>query len=97
MTFDGIHVDHAGLDAGAADLTRGVGSIEERLHRLESELVPLRGSWDGAAQQAYAEAKARWDTSIGEMKELLARTALTVARANEEYAAADLRGAALFR
>lgn len=96
MTFDGILVDHAGLDAGAADLARGVRSLEERLHRLEADLAGLHGVWAGAAEQSYTEAKARWDASIGEMKELLARTAVTVARANAEYAAADLRGAALF-
>lgn len=95
--FDGLLVDHAGLDAGAADLARGVRAIEERLQRLEGELGELREDWVGSAQEAYLEAKARWDASLREMKDLLARTGTAVAEANAEYAAADRRGAALFR
>jgi WXG100 family type VII secretion target len=73
-----------------------VREIDDRLNRLESELAPLRSDWVGNAQQAYATAKARWDAAILEMNHLLDHTSRAVQRSNEEYRAADGRGAASF-
>ncbi|MBF4163545.1 WXG100 family type VII secretion target [Nocardioides acrostichi] len=92
----GIRVNHAGLQAGAQDLTTAVRAIEGRLARLDGELAPLRAQWAGSAQEAYQRAKAQWDQAIAEMKGLLARTSAAVAQADQDYRAADARGAALF-
>ena len=75
MSFDGLRVNHAGLDTAAQDLYATVKEIDDRLNRLESELAPLRSDWVGNAQQAYTTAKARWDAAILEMKDLLGQTA----------------------
>lgn len=92
-----LHVRHAGVEAGAADLARGVRALEERLARLESDLAPLRAGWAGEAREAYDDAKRRWDLAIDDLRQLLARTSLAVAAAGADYAAADRRGAGLFR
>ena len=97
MGFDGIHVNHAGVDTGASDLAQGVKAIEDRMNRLESDLSELKGAWVGSAKDSYTVAKAKWDQAITEMKDLLARTSMAVSQANQDYAAADKRGAALFQ
>ena len=96
MSFEGLRVNHAGLDAAAQDLLATVKQIDDRLNRLESELAPLRSDWTGQAQEAYTAAKARWDWAIGEMKDLLDQTSRSVAQSNADYQAADQRGAAAF-
>ena len=96
MELDGLKVVHAGLDRTAADLMGVVNGIDARLRRLEHELAPLRSSWVGEAQLAYLEAKHRWDTAICEMRALLRVTSLQVTRSNDEYRAADARGARSF-
>jgi early secretory antigenic target protein ESAT-6 len=96
MTMDGLRVNHAGLDNAADDLGQAVKKIDDRLNRLESELAPLRSDWSGNAQQAYATAKATWDNAMNEMKTLLAETSTAVMQSNQEYKAADQRGAASF-
>ena len=58
MSFEGLRIDHGGLDTAAADLLAAVQGIDDRLNRLESELAPLRSDWVGNAQQAYAIARA---------------------------------------
>jgi WXG100 family type VII secretion target len=93
---DGIFVNHASVEQVAADLANGVKKIEERLDRLENELKPLQSDWEGNAQQAYYQAKAKWDQAINEMKDLLAQTSTAVQQSNQEYQAADKRGAAAF-
>jgi early secretory antigenic target protein ESAT-6 len=96
MSLDGLRVNHAGLDTAADDLRRTVNDIDDRLNRLEQELAPLRSDWSGNAQRAYLGAKARWDRSIGEMRDLLDETGRSVLQSNAEYQAADQRGAASF-
>lgn len=96
MSTGGLRVNHAGLDTAAQDLSRAVQQIDDRLNRLESELAPLRSDWTGQAQQAYTAAKAKWDAAMQEMKTLLADTSTTVTQSNQEYMAADQRGAASF-
>lgn len=96
MSFDGLRVNHAGLDTAAQDLYATVKEIDDRLALLESELAPLRSDWVGNAQQAYSTAKARWDAAILEMKDLLGQTSQMVQQSNTEYIAADRRGASSF-
>lgn len=96
MNIDGLRVNHAGLDTAAQDLYNAVKQIDDRMNRLESELAPLRSDWSGQAQQAYVVAKAKWDTAIQEMRDLLDDTSRTVYQSNSEYRAADQRGAASF-
>ena len=96
MNLDGIKVNHGALEVAVDDMRRTVGQIDERLNQLEAELEGLRSSWAGNAQEAYRVAKAQWDASIQEMKQLLAETHAAVTMSNQEYAAADRRGAAQF-
>ena len=96
MSLDGLRVNHAGLDMAAQDLGTMVKQIDDRLNRLESELSPLRSDWTGNAQQAYTAAKAKWDTAMQEMKDLLQQTSTTVTQSNADYMAADNRGARSF-
>lgn len=97
MNLDGIRVNHAALDQAAADMQQAVKDIDDRLNRLESDLNPLKSDWAGGAQQAYYVAKSKWDTAILEMKELLNETHLSVTSSNQDYMAADKRGAAQFQ
>jgi 6 kDa early secretory antigenic target len=96
VELDGLRVNYAGLDAAAEDLMRTVAKIDGRMGRLRQELEPLRSSWTGDAQRAYAVAAARWDGAITEMRDLLFATAQQVTRSTAEYRAADARGARSF-
>jgi 6 kDa early secretory antigenic target len=96
VELDGLKVNHAGLDETADDLLRIVGKIDHRLDQLRAELEPLRTSWTGDAQRAYAMAAARWDGAVTEMRDLLSSTSQQVRRSNAEYRAADARGARSF-
>ena len=96
MTLDGLRVNHGGLEVAAQDLHRAVREIDDRLNRLEAELEVLRSSWAGHAQEAYQRAKLAWDGAIREMVDLLGQTSRSVAISNDDYRAADRRGAAAF-
>ena len=96
MSFDGIKVEHGKLDQGSADVIAAARDIEARLNTLEDELKPLASDWTGAAKEAYADAKATWDKAIADMITLLNQAGTNVDTSNQEYKAADVRGANRF-
>jgi WXG100 family type VII secretion target len=80
MTFDGLWVDHGGLERTADDLMRGVDRIDARLDALARDLEPLRTSWVGLAQEAYLAAQVRWDAAMGRCATCCAARQPTCAR-----------------
>lgn len=96
MTFDGINVQHGKLSEGSANVIAGAKDIQSRLDQLEDDLKPLASDWTGAAKEAYREAKATWDKAIADMIILLQQAGQNVETSNEEYKAADSRGANRF-
>ena len=95
--FDGLVVNHGGLNEVTEHLYKMVKDIDDRMNNLERDLAPLQSDWSGNAQQAYNTAKTKWDTAIAEMMQLLGDTGNTVGQSNVEYHAADLRGANSFQ
>jgi WXG100 family type VII secretion target len=97
MGFDGLVVNHAGLNEVTDHLYKMVKDIDDRMNNLERDLAPLQSEWSGNAQAAYNHAKTKWDTAIAEMMQLLNDTGSTVGQSNVDYHAADLRGANSFQ
>ena len=95
--FDGLVVNHGGLNEVGDHLYKMVKDIDNRMNTLESDLAPLQSEWSGNAQTAYIQAKTKWDTAIAEMMQLLNDTGSTVGQSNQDYHSADLRGANSFQ
>ncbi|GAB2870708.1 WXG100 family type VII secretion target [Nocardioides pacificus] len=96
MNTGGLNVNHGALDNASQNLIAAARSIEARLNTLEDELRPLRSDWTGSAKIAYDSAKKKWDSAISEMILLLSDTGSMVQTSNDEYRAADQRGANRF-
>ena len=90
--FDGLLVNHAGLNEVTDQLYKMVKDIDDRMNNLERDLAPLQAEWAGNAQAAYNQAKLKWDTAIAEMMQLLGDVGNTVGQSNVDYHAADMRG-----
>lgn len=97
MGFDGLVVNHGGLNEITDHLYKMVKDIDDRMNRLEGDLAPLQSDWSGNAQLAYHDAKTKWDTAINEMMVLLNDVGRTVGDSNVEYQQADKRGANAFQ
>lgn len=89
-------VNHAGLDAAAADLRQASDQLQARLDDLNRQLDSRRDQWSGSTQEAYLAARAQWDGALRDMRDLLAAIGTAVDDANTAYRQADLRGRDLF-
>lgn len=96
MSLDGLRVNHGALNLAAENMHATVTAMDNRLNQLEADLTPLVTSWSGDQQEAYRVAKAAWDWAMQEMKDLLDQSKQSVYTSNDEYMAADKRGAARF-
>ena len=83
------------MTPGSADVMKAAKDIEARLDQLENELNPLRRTGT-VREEAYDQAKAKWDQAMQEMTLLLQQASQGVDSSNAEYKAADQRGAGRF-
>ncbi|KRC54079.1 MULTISPECIES: WXG100 family type VII secretion target [unclassified Nocardioides] len=96
MSLDGLRVNHSELEAAAQSMYSTVKKMEETLTSLENDIQPKVSTWSGDQQDAYRTSKAAWDFAINELKDLLDQSHQTVYQSNDEYRAADKRGAGRF-
>ena len=92
-----LRVNHGALDTASGDLTLAAARLQDTIDRLERQLDQRQQSWLGAAQLAYAPARAQWTEAIKDMRELLSDLGQCVKHSNESYLRADLEGSHLFR
>lgn len=95
--LDGLRVNHGALDAAAENMYRTVKKIDESLDNLENDIASKVATWSGDQQEAYRVSKAAWDWAMKEMRDLLDQSKQTVYNSNDEYMAADKRGAGRFQ
>ncbi|MGN8026714.1 WXG100 family type VII secretion target [Microbacterium sp. 22242] len=81
----------------SGEIRRGAGGIRTELDKLESEVTKLRGSWSGAAQQAYDEAQRKWTRSLTELQQLLEQIATKTQEMSHEYVSRDNSSAKRFQ
>ncbi|MEV8250203.1 WXG100 family type VII secretion target [Microbacterium sp. NPDC076768] len=84
------------VSALAGQIRSGSQGIRSELDRLESEVGKLRASWDGAAQQAYDQAQAKWNRSLSEMQQLLTQIAGKTEEISGQYVSTDRSAAGRF-
>lgn len=98
MGFDGLRVNHAGLETAADQMGATVKRMTDALDRLATDVEKwiAEGGWEGDQKEAYWDAKRQWEWAMTQMTALLDDTSKTVYQSNADYARADLKGAHRF-
>lgn len=80
----------------AEQISNGSKGIQQKLEELDAKVGVLRQSWDGAAQESYDQAQAKWTKQLVELNELLARIATTTVQLSNDYVDRDKSSAGRF-
>ena len=94
--LDGLRVNHAALELAAEQMYDTVKKLDARLQKLDQDVQPLTTQWAGSAQASWKTAHQKWSWAMLEMRNLLDQSKQTVYDSNDQYRAADARGANAF-
>ncbi|OLT41311.1 type VII secretion protein [Saccharomonospora sp. CUA-673] len=83
--MSGIKVDYATIHTAAEDCKATGGELENLFEQLQSQLAPLVESWEGDAMMAWNEVQNNWNTSLEELKQVLAQIATALPQIADGY------------
>lgn len=82
---DFTSVNSAAMAEGISDLSNAHKQLSDHLDTLESQLGGSLAQWDGAARQAYTQAKAEWDAAAAHMSDVISKMQSTMGQISENY------------
>ncbi len=85
MSNGSTEVNFSGLDATSSSIGAKSKTIRGRLDQLDSDLAPMRASWDGFARDAYHTAQLRWNTAADDLNLILQAVGISVNDARTGY------------
>jgi 6 kDa early secretory antigenic target len=66
-----LHTNFAAVEQAAMDISSTMGRLEAGLEGLASSLLPMVGTWDGNAKEAFAERQQKWTTAADSIQKVL--------------------------
>jgi 6 kDa early secretory antigenic target len=90
MSNDGrVLVTFAAINEAAMDADSIAAQISQQLDDLKSYLAPLIATWSGAAASDFQALQAKWDTSAGDLNQVLRQMSQALRTAGEQYQATE--------
>jgi ESAT-6 family protein len=84
-----LKVNFGVLAQAGADIQKALHELEAQLGQLEADARPLVATWDGRAQQAYAERQRKWSAAATDLKHILREIKVAVDQSAQDYAATE--------
>ena len=90
MSNDGrVLVTFAAINEAAMDTDSIASQIAQQLDDLKSFLAPLIATWSGQAASDFQALQAKWDTSAGDLNQVLRQMSQSLRTAGEQYQATE--------
>lgn len=97
MSDDGrLLVNFGALRTASADITRAISALQTQLGDLDRYAQPLVGTWEGTAQQAYAQRQLRWRQASADLTTVLQKIRKALDDSAEDYMHTEQRNARQF-
>jgi early secretory antigenic target protein ESAT-6 len=91
-----LKVNFGALTQASADIHRAISKLETELSQLTQDAAPLVATWQGAAQQSYAERQRRWESASHDLKTILRDIKHAVDASAEDYQDTERKATARF-
>jgi WXG100 family type VII secretion target len=86
MANDGLLlVNFGSLQQASADIDKALNVLQSQLDQLEADAERLITTWDGQAQEAYAQRRAKWRSASQDLHGILRNIKHAVDRSAEDY------------
>ena len=82
-------VTFGAINEAAMDTDSIASQIAQQLSDLKSYLSPLVATWSGTASSDFQALQAKWDTSAGDLNQVLRQISQALRVAAEEYQATE--------
>lgn len=90
MSNDGrMLVTFAAINEAATDTDSIASQIAQQLSDLKAFLAPLVATWSGQASSDFQALQAKWDTSAGDLNQVLRQMSQALRAAGEQYQATE--------
>ncbi|MEV4637905.1 WXG100 family type VII secretion target [Actinoplanes sp. NPDC049548] len=84
-----LRVNFGALAQAGADIQKAVNELETQLSQLEADARPLVATWEGKAQDAYAQRQQKWTVASNDLKNILRDIKIAVDQAAQDYATTE--------
>jgi early secretory antigenic target protein ESAT-6 len=78
-------VNFGALQQGSADIQKALNELQSQLGQLDRDAAPLVATWNGAAQQAYAERQRKWTSAADDLATILRNIKIAVEESAADY------------
>jgi early secretory antigenic target protein ESAT-6 len=86
MANDGmLLVNFGALQQAGSDIQKAINTLQSQLDQLEGDARPLVATWNGAAQEAYAQRQAKWRAASADLHNILQNIKGAVDQSTEDY------------
>ena len=92
-----FQVDTERIAAAAGEVHRISGEIDASVARMMSQLTALQEAWRGEASGRFHVVAVEWRTTQARVRESLDHIGRALGQAGQQYEAAELQNAAMFR
>lgn len=82
-------VTFAAINEAAMDSDAIASQIAQQLSDLKSYLAPLVATWSGQASSDFQALQAKWDSSAGDLNQVLRQISQALRAAGEQYQATE--------
>ncbi|MQA09621.1 MAG: WXG100 family type VII secretion target [Pseudonocardiaceae bacterium] len=80
-----VKVDFGALEGLSGDIDSRNKAVQNHLETLGNQIKKLEGIWEGSANEGFQAQKTQWFTSADDLNQVLAKIAVAVKTANENY------------
>ncbi|TCP53245.1 WXG100 family type VII secretion target [Tamaricihabitans halophyticus] len=84
-----IKVDFGALEGLSGGIDSQSKAIQGQLDNLGNQIKKLEGIWEGSANEGFQAQKTQWFTAAESLRATLAKIAVAVKTANENYSSTE--------
>lgn len=89
-------VNFAALQQASADIQKALTTLESQLDQLEKDAAPLVSTWQGNAQEAYAQRQTKWRQGAQDLSNMLRDIKRALDDSASDYMSTEKKNTGLF-